>query len=867
MMQKRTRYSLLLISFILVFAFSLSAQTVVVEHKDLSRCQTSLLEVNVTPSGDASAVEMVFVVTSDAGGAFFSNLSVNWDAGFSVLTHRVEDFSGVDYASPDTIRLAAILVDNGDACLAGSVEQLVATLSVTTNDVCSGEVTIAGGTFICPSFTVASQFASCDGTALEPAAVTSGGVTITNDPPTLAAIADGSIPWGQTFTTQAVGDDPDLAGGCEVLKYSILSGPAAMTIDSLTGAISWQTSGIDVCSHLVEVQVADGCGELASTSFNVCVTNEAPTIACPDDMMIGLGDAVSAAINGADGDSGPSPLAYSLIGWDGPTAASVSSEGLFTWETFFDPIYQGTWTATVAVSDGANTCEGCAPRSADTCSFSISVVNFLVAIDKTHGTIQGQQVQVDIIGGINEYEDSIATMGGFDLLVEYDASALSFQYAEAGYFLEACGWEYFTYRYGPNGNCGTGCPTGQVRLVAIAETNNGPNHPDCFATDDAQIDGDELANQLVKLFFLVTNDRTFECQYAPVKFVWYDCGDNTISSKVGNHLFISKSVYNFESSSTSDTSITGDISDLDADFPSVYGANSTCDIAEDTTDAGVIKPVTYRFITFVNGGVDIVCADSIDARGDLNLNEIPYEIADAVLYSRYFVYGLGVFTINDDGQIAASDVNADGLSLSVADLVYLIRVVIGDASPYAKEVVPGNISYVHRDGVVEIQNGLEVGAANIVVKGDVAPELIADNMEIMYNYDGANTRILVYSLEGNSFSGEMIRVNSEIVSIDIADDLGNPVTAKWIPSSFALNQNYPNPFNPTTTLSFMLPVKSDYNIGIFNINGQKVHSISGAADAGVVELEWDASAMASGVYFYRLNAGDFSDVKKMVLLK
>ena len=122
-------------------------------------------------------------------------------------------------------------------------------------------------------------------------------------------------------------------------------------------------------------------------------------------------------------------------------------------------------------------------------------------------------------------------------------------------------------------------------------------------------------------------------------------------------------------------------------------------------------------------------------------------------------------------------------------------------------------------------------------------------------------------MKGESFSGEVISVNGEIITIDMADYEGNPVTAKWIPSEFGLNQNYPNPFNPTTTLSFLLPKTADYQISIYNVSGQLVETLSGAAEAGIVEIEWDASNMASGVYFYRLKAENFSDTKKMVLLK
>jgi hypothetical protein len=88
-----------------------------------------------------------------------------------------------------------------------------------------------------------------------------------------------------------------------------------------------------------------------------------------------------------------------------------------------------------------------------------------------------------------------------------------------------------------------------------------------------------------------------------------------------------------------------------------------------------------------------------------------------------------------------------------------------------------------------------------------------------------------------------------------------------LPDHFALMQNYPNPFNPTTIIAFDLPVASEYKLTIYNILGQVVNDISGTSDAGRVEVEWDATAFASGVYFYKINAGDFTDTKKMLLVK
>lgn len=92
-------------------------------------------------------------------------------------------------------------------------------------------------------------------------------------------------------------------------------------------------------------------------------------------------------------------------------------------------------------------------------------------------------------------------------------------------------------------------------------------------------------------------------------------------------------------------------------------------------------------------------------------------------------------------------------------------------------------------------------------------------------------------------------------------------TGSSLPKNFALNQNYPNPFNPKTRISFSLPNASEYKLAIYNITGQKVHEVSGKGVEGLNELDWDATQQASGVYFYRLTAGAYSDTKKMTFLK
>jgi len=89
-----------------------------------------------------------------------------------------------------------------------------------------------------------------------------------------------------------------------------------------------------------------------------------------------------------------------------------------------------------------------------------------------------------------------------------------------------------------------------------------------------------------------------------------------------------------------------------------------------------------------------------------------------------------------------------------------------------------------------------------------------------------------------------------------------------IPVTYALSQNYPNPFNPTTGISFTLPQASDVKLEIYNIMGQRVAAlVDGHLEAGEHVVQWNASDVASGVYFYRLHAGEFTETRKMMLLK
>lgn len=102
--------------------------------------------------------------------------------------------------------------------------------------------------------------------------------------------------------------------------------------------------------------------------------------------------------------------------------------------------------------------------------------------------------------------------------------------------------------------------------------------------------------------------------------------------------------------------------------------------------------------------------------------------------------------------------------------------------------------------------------------------------------------------------------NTWVTGIEKIDDA--------IPAAFELSQNYPNPFNPSTTITYSLPNNNDVVLEIYNTLGQKVATlINQKQTAGTYNVTFDASNLATGVYFYRLQSGNFMEVRKMMLLK
>ena len=115
-------------------------------------------------------------------------------------------------------------------------------------------------------------------------------------------------------------------------------------------------------------------------------------------------------------------------------------------------------------------------------------------------------------------------------------------------------------------------------------------------------------------------------------------------------------------------------------------------------------------------------------------------------------------------------------------------------------------------------------------------------------------------------TGGSAQSNRPNVCIVTTTGAGN--NTSLIPTRFELSQNYPNPFNPTTKINFAIPKQGLVTMKIYDVLGREVRTlVNEVKQAGNYTVDFNASEFASGVYFYKLTSGDFSDIKRMILVK
>ena len=431
-----------------------------------------------------------------------------------------------------------------------------------------------------------------------------------------------------------------------------------------------------------------------------------------------------------------------------------------------------------------------------------------------------------------------------------------------------------------------------------------PGGETSLKVDFAPLAAAEYSGNLV----LYTNDGTASIDVSGrgIKAILNLSKDNINFGMVNTNEPITKSFYVINEGNTELTidSVSQELNSFDVNFSqaSVMGDDSV-KIEVTFTPA---QTATYNDTLFVNtsAGNDTVMLEGIGVEraieltkmhvdlGDIYVNETTsdsfyvknegsaaVEIDSAVVTGNEFNVNISKNTIttNDSSKISISfDPNQKGLKQEMAifytnagiDTLPVIAECL-NSSPVFSSTLPDTtinndttgtaftFNYTASDlneddlsfGLVNPITGLSMSASG-ELSWDPIPEQPVNPYEVVVSLTDGDTTVYDTTL------------------IEVEDVVGISLVDNSVPDKYSLNQNYPNPFNPTTSISFDLPKKNEVVLKIYDLNGQLVEKVNyGSLSPGRYHYQFNASNFSSGVFFYKLEADNFVDIKKMTLIK
>jgi hypothetical protein len=347
-----------------------------------------------------------------------------------------------------------------------------------------------------------------------------------------------------------------------------------------------------------------------------------------------------------------------------------------------------------------------------------------INIGKMRDVQQGSKFELPVFLSNHSYPIS-----SFDFLITFDTNVFSFEtvipttHSANG----PCIWDRFDLYDCTKKNPDSLCPRGTIRINANIKGHN-LEPPNCLTgANDLEI---------FRLKFLVTNDRTYEGRTYPVHFVWNECSDNTI--QINSPPKHSKSnILHVDSVFFEDGLLLRQI-----ELPSTAYFQESCLIHNDIQ-------LQNRAIDFHHGYINLCCYHMADDRGDINLNGLSNELSDFLLFQDYFLYGISIFTVNPAGQIAGTDLNYDGKTVALEDLVCLDAIVKGDAKPFKKSppVFEGTLlddSVNHR---VHLKSDSTVYAVWLQLNGEVVPLTRIKSEVFRSNHVDSVTNVLFLGID------------------------------------------------------------------------------------------------------------------------
>ena len=411
-------------------------------------------------------------------------------------------------------------------------------------------------------------------------------------------------------------------------------------------------------------------------------------------------------------------------------------------------------------------------------------------------------------------------MGGLELLIGWDSSLVSLDHITPSGRIDD-GSEYWNVNM--QSPCDD-CPEIEgARIVWIADINNWIYNPPAYPGDDP----------IIFMTFVLSEDLEIE-DVVPISFYNQNYSSNTISDSAGFNWF---------------------------------------------------RP------ELTDGCVEIIDPDGY--KGDPNMNGAFFEIGDAMIVLRYLIYGDIIWAengTNDDAmQALSADLNYNNM-VDVPDLIRFISIINGSIEPPKLDPIFGSAEVCVRpaDDVVDvlITSNLEVGGVLLSLNhhGMELGAPSSQGMDVMFHDEDGVMRVIVYSFDGNAIApGSSILLSIPVVSnnggmieitdLSMADAYGRILESSVavytpLPLEYDVSANYPNPFNARTVISMALPEASHVTVEIFDLLGRSVTVLfDDDLPTGYHSITWDAFGQTSGVYFYKVQAGEYSITQKMLLIK
>ena len=288
-------------------------------------------------------------------------------------------------------------------------------------------------------------------------------------------------------------------------------------------------------------------------------------------------------------------------------------------------------------------------------------------------------------------------------------------------------------------------------------------------------------------------------------------------------------------------------------------------------------------------------------RGDVDHDGEPVNISDLIYLINYVFIGGP-----EPPCFEEADVNADcSETIDISDVIYLINYIFldgpapapcGDCTPPLSKLFDADptisVGCTYEDGftTVSVTSPVDLRGLQLELQGDgnANPiKLVSDNLDMVSGQTGEIVKIGILDLDGGEFipagNHALIRLDGAYnVTSALGADMGSHTLRLSVstsmassnrPGTYALHQNYPNPFNPTTTISFSLRDPGHARLMVYNVLGQAVTTlVDEHIVAGEHEVTWhgnndDGNSVSSGIYFYRLEIADYTETRKMMLLK